>query len=98
MRPIPEVSKAGYWLFCNLLKKIDQASEAIGKDGKFQIFICVGIRYVARFCGCACVCTCICMCMREEEGCGCVMCVREMKCACVHVCACMCVCVCNLYV
>ena len=55
MRPIPEVSKAGYWLFCNLLKKIDQASEAIGKDGKFQIFICVGIRYVARFCVCVCV-------------------------------------------
>ncbi|XP_076445285.1 DENN domain-containing protein 5B-like isoform X3 [Babylonia areolata] len=44
VRPIPEVSKAGYWLFCNLLKKINQASEAIGKDGKFQIFICVGIR------------------------------------------------------
>ncbi|KAK7476297.1 hypothetical protein BaRGS_00032490, partial [Batillaria attramentaria] len=44
VRPIPEVAKAGYWLFCNLLKKINQASEAIGKDGKFQIFICVGIR------------------------------------------------------
>ncbi|XP_070189297.1 DENN domain-containing protein 5B-like isoform X2 [Littorina saxatilis] len=44
VRPIPEVNKAGYWLFCNLIKKINQASEAIGKDGKFQIFICVGIR------------------------------------------------------
>lgn len=44
IRPIAEVAKAGYWLFCNLLKKINEASQSIGKDGKFQIFICVGIR------------------------------------------------------
>ncbi|XP_046341976.1 DENN domain-containing protein 5B-like isoform X2 [Haliotis rufescens] len=43
-RPIAEVAKAGYWLFCNLLNKINAATETIGKDGKFQIFICVGIR------------------------------------------------------
>ncbi|XP_041355210.1 DENN domain-containing protein 5B-like isoform X3 [Gigantopelta aegis] len=43
-RPIPEVAKAGYWLFCNLLNKINAATETIGKDGKFQIFICVGVR------------------------------------------------------
>lgn len=46
IRPIAEVAKAGYWLFCNLLKKINEASQSIGKDGKFQIFICVGIRQV----------------------------------------------------
>ncbi|ESO93313.1 hypothetical protein LOTGIDRAFT_232739 [Lottia gigantea] len=43
-RPLTEVARAGYWLFCNLLNKINNATESIGKDGKFQIFICVGVR------------------------------------------------------
>ena len=93
MRPIPEVSKAGYWLFCNLLKKIDQASEAIGKDGKFQIFICVGIRYVKVLW----VCVCVCMHMYvHERGRGvwvCNVCERDEVCVrarvCMHVCVCV---------
>ncbi|XP_050393892.1 DENN domain-containing protein 5B isoform X2 [Patella vulgata] len=43
-RPLTEVGRAGYWLFCNLLNKINNATESIGKDGKFQIFVCVGVR------------------------------------------------------
>ncbi|XP_013061457.1 DENN domain-containing protein 5A-like isoform X2 [Biomphalaria glabrata] len=39
-----EVTKAGYWLFCDLVGKINTASDTVGKDGKFQVFICVGIR------------------------------------------------------
>ena len=46
VRPIPEVTKAGYWLFCNLINEINHASEAIGKDGKLQIFILIGLRLV----------------------------------------------------
>ncbi|XP_069132552.1 DENN domain-containing protein 5B-like isoform X3 [Argopecten irradians] len=43
-RPMTEGAKAGYWLFCNILSKINSAAETVGKDGKFQIFVCVGIR------------------------------------------------------
>ncbi|OWF41370.1 DENN domain-containing protein 5B [Mizuhopecten yessoensis] len=43
-RPMSEGAKAGYWLFCNILSKINSAAETVGKDGKFQIFVCVGIR------------------------------------------------------
>ena len=45
-RPLSDVCKAGYWLFCDLVGKINTASDSVGKDGKFQVFICVGIRYV----------------------------------------------------
>ncbi|GFR82162.1 DENN domain-containing protein 5A [Elysia marginata] len=43
-RPLSDVCKAGYWLFCDLVGKINTASDSVGKDGKFQVFICVGIR------------------------------------------------------
>ena len=43
-RPLSESEKAGFWLFCSLFDKINQATETVGKDGKFQIFVCVGIR------------------------------------------------------
>lgn len=37
--------RAGYWLFSKRMNQINNAtSETIGKDGRFQIFICVGIR------------------------------------------------------
>ncbi|GAB1599712.1 domain-containing 5B isoform X4 [Argonauta hians] len=40
-----EQSKAGYLNFCKLIKQInDTTSESIGKDGRFQLFICFGIR------------------------------------------------------
>ncbi|XP_059154011.1 DENN domain-containing protein 5B-like isoform X2 [Physella acuta] len=41
---LTEICKAGYWLFCDLVGKINTASDTVGKDGKFQVFICVGIR------------------------------------------------------
>ncbi|BFZ25149.1 hypothetical protein BsWGS_28188 [Bradybaena similaris] len=41
---LSEVCKAGYWLFCDLVGKINTASDSVGKDGKFQVFICVGIK------------------------------------------------------
>lgn len=38
-------AKAGYWLFCKRMNQINNAtSETIGKDGRFQLFVCVGIR------------------------------------------------------
>lgn len=43
-RPLSESEIAGFWLFCNLFDKINRATESVGKDGKFQIFVCVGIR------------------------------------------------------
>ncbi|KAK3766868.1 hypothetical protein RRG08_052011 [Elysia crispata] len=43
-RTLSDVYKAGYWLFCDLVGKINTASDSVGKDGKFQVFICVGIR------------------------------------------------------
>ncbi|XP_005108265.1 DENN domain-containing protein 5B isoform X2 [Aplysia californica] len=43
-RQLSDVHKAGYWLFCDLVGKINTASDTVGKDGKFQVFICVGIR------------------------------------------------------
>lgn len=45
-KQLTEVYKAGYWLFCDLVGKINTASDTVGKDGKFQVFICVGIRFV----------------------------------------------------
>ena len=32
--------------YCYVLSRINHASEAIGKDGRFQIFICIGVRFV----------------------------------------------------
>lgn len=43
-RQLNDVTKAGYWLFSDLVNKINTASDTVGKDGKFQVFICVGIR------------------------------------------------------
>lgn len=34
-----------YLMYCGLLNKINGAGQSIGKDGKFQLFVCVGIRY-----------------------------------------------------
>ncbi|XP_052822652.1 DENN domain-containing protein 5B isoform X4 [Octopus bimaculoides] len=40
-----EQARAGYLNFCKLIKQInDTSSESIGKDGRFQLFICFGIR------------------------------------------------------
>nr|XP_034334337.1 DENN domain-containing protein 5A isoform X4 [Crassostrea gigas] len=41
---LSEGARAGYWIYCNFLLKINSATESVGKDGKFQIFVCVGIR------------------------------------------------------
>ncbi|KAK3098446.1 hypothetical protein FSP39_019539 [Pinctada imbricata] len=41
---ITDGAKAGFWIYCNLMSKINSATESIGKDGKFQIFVCVGVR------------------------------------------------------
>ena len=30
--------------FCDIVLRINQASETVGKDGRFQLFICVGVR------------------------------------------------------
>ncbi|XP_078329219.1 DENN domain-containing protein 5A-like isoform X4 [Crassostrea virginica] len=43
-QPISDGAKAAYWIYCNFLNKINSATESVGKDGKFQIFVCVGIR------------------------------------------------------
>ena len=43
-RKLSDVHKAGYWLFCDLIGKINTASDSVGKDGKFQVFILMGIR------------------------------------------------------
>ena len=33
--------------FSHVVSRIDNSSEALGKDGKFQIFVCIGVRYVS---------------------------------------------------
>ncbi|KAK3603529.1 hypothetical protein CHS0354_027948 [Potamilus streckersoni] len=43
-KALNESAKAGCWLFCSLLDKINNATETVGKDGKFQIFVCIGVR------------------------------------------------------
>ncbi|XP_060588449.1 DENN domain-containing protein 5B-like isoform X3 [Ruditapes philippinarum] len=43
-RPSSDIDRAGFWMFCNLLTKINNAAESVGKDGKLQIFICVAVR------------------------------------------------------
>ena len=30
--------------FCFVVTKINSSSEALGKDGKFQLFVCIGVR------------------------------------------------------
>lgn len=50
-QPISDGAKAAYWIYCNFLNKINSATESVGKDGKFQIFVCVGIRWVSCFGG-----------------------------------------------
>lgn len=30
--------------FCHVISRINQASQTVGKDGRFQIFICIGVR------------------------------------------------------
>lgn len=42
--PGTELDRAGFWMFCNLLTKINNAADNVGKDGKLQMFICVAIR------------------------------------------------------
>ena len=32
--------------FCYVVSMINQASEAIGKDERFQILVCIGLRFV----------------------------------------------------
>lgn len=44
-RPKSESEISYLWGFIDLLSNINQAAESVGKDGKFQIFICVGVRY-----------------------------------------------------
>ena len=39
----PEISVTMQSL-CYVITCINQASESIGKDGRFQLFICIGIR------------------------------------------------------
>jgi hypothetical protein len=34
------------FILCHLVDKINASAETIGKDGKFQVFVCVGIRYL----------------------------------------------------
>lgn len=31
--------------YCHLVDEIQTASKALGKDGKFQLFICLSVRY-----------------------------------------------------
>jgi hypothetical protein len=35
--------------FCHVVNRINHASEDIGKDGRFQIFILIGVRYWHHF-------------------------------------------------
>lgn len=35
--------------YCHLIDEIQSASHALGKDGKFQLFICLGVRFVVLF-------------------------------------------------
>ena len=35
--------------FCDVISRINRASESVGKDGRFQLFICVGVRYAEGF-------------------------------------------------
>lgn len=30
--------------FCFVVSKINSSSESLGKDGKFQLFVCIGVR------------------------------------------------------
>ncbi|XP_052808274.1 DENN domain-containing protein 5B-like isoform X7 [Mya arenaria] len=39
-----EAEVALFWALSSLLSKINEDAESVGKDGKFQIFVCVGIR------------------------------------------------------
>ena len=39
----PEISTTMQSL-CYVISCINQASESIGKDGRFQLFICIGVR------------------------------------------------------
>ena len=32
--------------FSDVISRINRASESVGKDGRFQLFICIGVRYV----------------------------------------------------
>lgn len=32
--------------YCHLVDEIQSASHALGKDGKFQLFICLAVRYL----------------------------------------------------
>ena len=43
-RPKSESEISYLWSFIDLLSNINETAESVGKDGKFQIFICVGVR------------------------------------------------------
>ncbi|XP_052242750.1 DENN domain-containing protein 5B-like isoform X4 [Dreissena polymorpha] len=43
-RPLSEADRTVFREFSTLLTKINGAAESVGKDGKLQIFVCVGIR------------------------------------------------------
>jgi len=42
--PLSAEAKMAMKSFSHVINRINQASESIGKDGKFQIFICIGVR------------------------------------------------------
>ena len=32
--------------YCHVVSRINESKQSMGKDGRFQIFICIGVRYV----------------------------------------------------
>ncbi|XP_013380096.1 DENN domain-containing protein 5B isoform X2 [Lingula anatina] len=41
---VSQMKRAAYMSYCNVVARINEASQSVGKDGKFQLFVCVGLR------------------------------------------------------
>lgn len=45
--PVAKQELAGIWrCYCHLMAEINNVSQSLGKDGKFQLFVCISLRFV----------------------------------------------------
>lgn len=48
--PVARQDLAGIWrCYCHLMDEINNVTTSLGKDGKFQLFMCLSLRYEFQF-------------------------------------------------
>ncbi len=42
--PLSDDAKSTMRSYCKVVNSINNASQSVGKDGRFQVFVCIGVR------------------------------------------------------